>query len=149
MRAAAHLTAIGLSAAILAISRSPSAGAAETNCAPLPPPIGSYSIARITVDRERDMAFIYTLEGDKLAVDRSGDLVVWVIKNQRQPRPEPTSSNLMRPKSLLGKRPSPVVAQRATGTPLCLAIVPSECTDDGGRRAMGLLRSHRLSAVVG
>lgn len=81
MRAAAHLTAIGLSAAILTISRPPSAGAAETNCAPLPPPIGSYSIARITVDSERHMAFIYTLEGDNLAVDTSGDLVVWVIKN--------------------------------------------------------------------
>jgi hypothetical protein len=32
---------------------------------------------------------------------------------------------------------------------LCLPIMPFECTDDGGRRAMGLLRSYRLSAVVG
>jgi hypothetical protein len=29
-----------------------------------------------------------------------------------------------------------------------LPITPSECADDEGRRAMGLIRSHRLSAVV-
>ena len=94
MRAAAHLTAIGLSAAILAISRPPSAGAAETNCAPLAPPIGSHSIARITVDSERHMAFIYTLAGSKLAVDASGDLVVWVVENKRQLAPEPNDNEL-------------------------------------------------------
>src|SRR5690242_17028534 len=32
---------------------------------------------------------------------------------------------------------------------LSLPIKPSECTDDGGHRAMGLMRSHRLSAMVG
>ena len=56
---------------------------------PLPAPIGSHSIARITVDSERHMAFIYKLVGTKLAVDTSGDLMVWVIKNGRQPEPEP------------------------------------------------------------
>ena len=117
MRAAAHLTAIGLSAAILTISRPPSAGAAETNCTPLPPPIGSYSIARITVDSERHMAFIYTLEGDNSAVDTSGDLVVWVIKISGSLNLNPMSLNLMQPKSLLGKRPSPVVAHEQRGHP--------------------------------
>ena len=32
---------------------------------------------------------------------------------------------------------------------LCLPITPYACTDHGGRRAMGLKRSFRLSAVVG
>jgi hypothetical protein len=35
------------------------------------------------------MAFIYTLAGSKLAVDTSGDLVVWVVENKRQLAPEP------------------------------------------------------------
>ena len=44
----------------------------------------------------------------------------------------------------------PVIrAYAADAERVCLPIMPSECTDDGGRRAMGLLRSHRLSAVVG
>jgi hypothetical protein len=93
MPAVAQLATIGLVAAIVAIGGSPSAGATEADCA-LPQPILDYPIARITVDSERHMAFIYTLDGSKIAVDPSGNLVVWTIGNDRHLRPDPDFAEL-------------------------------------------------------
>jgi hypothetical protein len=93
MRAVALLTTIGLSV-MVASSGAPSAAAAETDCAPLPQLISSYRIARITVNSERHMAFIYTSDGSKFAVDASGNLVVWKFGNDPHPREEPDVAEL-------------------------------------------------------
>jgi hypothetical protein len=92
MRAVARLATIGL-AAIAVIVGQPSAGAVETTCA-LPPPFRDEPIARITVDSERHMAFIYTSDDTKFAVNASGNLVQWAIGNDQPPRPEPDFAQL-------------------------------------------------------
>ena len=88
MRAAS----ICLCAAILVFG-SPCGGiAAEIDCA-LPPSSVASAVARITVDRNRHLAFIYTLDGSKLAVDKSGKLVVWVI-GTKETEPDPNVPEL-------------------------------------------------------
>ena len=60
----------------------------------------------------------------------------------------PTGASVIPQRSWLCLNPPVFPAGRGCIRPVCLPITPSECIDNGGRRAMGLMRSHRLSAVV-
>jgi hypothetical protein len=83
---------ICLCAAILVLGSPLNGTAAEINCAPLPSEVGT-SITRITVDSNRHLAFIYTLDGSQFAVDTSGKLVTWVL-GTKEAEPDPSIDEL-------------------------------------------------------